>query len=498
MSHVRAQFYQQANRFFIFVVWALFAFSLILAFWYESWSEALIIGLPAALIPTLLANTQPNSAATRIAFGISLMIFSALHIQQGRGMIELHFGIFVSLAILLYFRDWRPVLAAAITIAVHHLLFSYLQQNYNNIYIFETRNDFTIVLIHAAYVVVEAGIIMYLSVQSAREFEQTEELSAIGEHLSSEGEIDLRYRVNNAQSEFSHGFNRFFEQLDDLVSKVGGLAVELNNTGDSFSKSTHAMAEGAQIQQQETDMIATATNEMTAAMQEVNNHATDAATAAGDADSAAKDSEIKIELAQHTIKDLAQHIERAYGVIKNLDEESHNIGSVLTVIRGIAEQTNLLALNAAIEAARAGEQGRGFAVVADEVRTLASRTQKSTEEIQTMIEKLQQGSQDAVGAMNTSKQSAETSVQQTEETKEKLLIMKTAVSTIHTMNQQIAQAVSEQHQVVGEVSNNITSIKDVSQETNLRAEDAARDGKQLMTMSTELKQLLTNFTTSNH
>ena len=258
------------------------------------------------------------------------------------------------------------------------------------------------------------------------------------------------------------------------------------------------MAEGAQIQQQETDMIATATNEMTAAMQEVNNHATDAATAAGDADSAAKDSEIKIELAQHTIKDLAQHIERAYGVIKNLDEESHNIGSVLTVIRGIAEQTNLLALNAAIEAARAGEQGRGFAVVADEVRTLASRTQKSTEEIQTMIEKLQQGSQDAVGAMNTSKQSAETSVQQTEETKEKLLIMKTAVSTIHTMNQQIAQAVSEQHQVVGEVSNNITSIKDVSQETNLRAEDAARDGKQLMTMSTELKQLLTNFTTSNH
>lgn len=498
MSHVRAQFYQQANRFFIFVVWALFAFSLILAFWYESWSEALIIGLPAALIPTLLANTQPNSAATRIAFGISLMIFSALHIQQGRGMIELHFGIFVSLAILLYFRDWRPVLAAAITIAVHHLLFSYLQQNYNNIYIFETRNDFTIVLIHAAYVVVEAGIIMYLSVQSAREFEQTEELSAIGEHLSSEGEIDLRYRVNNAQSEFSHGFNRFFEQLDDLVSKVGGLAVELNNTGDSFSKSTHTMAEGAQIQQQETDMIATATNEMTAAMQEVNNHATDAATAAGDADSAAKDSEIKIELAQHTIKDLAQHIERAYGVIKNLDEESHNIGSVLTVIRGIAEQTNLLALNAAIEAARAGEQGRGFAVVADEVRTLASRTQKSTEEIQTMIEKLQQGSQDAVGAMNTSKQSAETSVQQTEETKEKLLIMKTAVSTIHTMNQQIAQAVSEQHQVVGEVSNNITSIKDVSQETNLRAEDAARDGKQLMTMSTELKQLLTNFTTSNH
>jgi methyl-accepting chemotaxis protein len=157
MSHARIAFYKQANRFFTFVVWGLFVFSLILASWYDSWAEALFIGLPAALIPTLLANTQATSAATRISFGISLMIFAALNIQQAHGMLEIHFGIFVGLAMLLYFRDWRPVLAAAVTIAAHHLLFSYLQQPINGIYIFDNTNNFSIEMIHAAYVVVEAG-----------------------------------------------------------------------------------------------------------------------------------------------------------------------------------------------------------------------------------------------------------------------------------------------------------------------------------------------------
>jgi len=496
MTQTRIDFYSQANTFFMGVVWALFVFSLLLASWYDTWAEALIIGLPAALIPTLLAKASATANSTRIAFGVSLMVFAALNIQQAHGMLELHFGIFVGLAMLLYYRDWKPVVAAAAVIAVHHLSFSYLQAQNTGFYVFEDRNNFSIVMIHAAYVVVETGLLVYLCQKSFKEFQQNEELSEIGNHISQQGEIDLRFRVDNAKGGFTQGFNDFFCQLDELVTKANDLATQLNTTGESFNQTTQAMASGAQTQLHETDMIATATNEMTAAMQEVNQHATDAAGAAGNADEAAKDSENRIEQAQTTIKDLAQHIDRAYDVIQNLDEESNNIGSVLTVIRGIAEQTNLLALNAAIEAARAGEQGRGFAVVADEVRTLASRTQQSTEEIQQMIEKLQKGSQDAVTAMDTSKQSAESSVEQTEQTKERLLAMKDNVETIHSMNQQIAQAVSEQHQVVSEVNSNITSIKDISQETNDRAESAAHDGEKLIAMASDLRGILTHFKTS--
>lgn len=493
MSHARIAFYQQANRFFTFVVWGLFVFSLILANWYGTWTEALFIGLPAALIPTLLAKTQATSAATRISFGISLMIFSALHIQQAHGMLEIHFGIFVSLAMLLYFRDWRPVLAAAVTIAVHHLLFSYLQQSNSSIYVFESRNTFSIVMIHAAYVVVETGLIIYLSRKAEMEFAQTEELSEIGSHISKPGEIDLCYRVNDAKGEFSLGFNGFFGQLDELVSKVGGLAEQLNSTGESFSVSTQSMANGAQRQQQETDMIATATNEMTAAMQDVNQHATDAASAAGEADVAAKDSEERIDQAQTTIKDLAQHIDRAYSVIKNLDEESNNIGSVLTVIRGIAEQTNLLALNAAIEAARAGEQGRGFAVVAEEVRALALRSQQSTDEIGKLILQLRSESDFVLDSMAKGRELSTGCVALAEQTGESLRQVTEEVSSLADINIQISTAVEEQSVVAEQVNQSIISISDMSSESESHGREAVSLSETLLTRLGDQQNLVAQF-----
>ena len=347
------------------------------------------------------------------------------------------------------------------------------------------------------FVIVEAGLLIYLSRKSWAEFCQSVELADIGAHLQKDGEIDLSYQVNNPTSQFGHTFNTFFSSVNDLVKQARELSSDIAMLGKDFNTSASSVEQGARKQSDETDLIASATTEMTSAMQEIKQYSEEAASAALAANDVATESDKDIRSARAGIEHLNTNIQTANSVIENLDSESNNIGSVLSVIQGIAEQTNLLALNAAIEAARAGEQGRGFAVVADEVRTLASKTHESTEEIQRMIERLQKGSGEAVTAMETSLSGVTESVNQVTRIDDQLGTIKTSVESMHAMNQQIAQAIKEQNIAISEVNTNVTSIREIGESTLSHTNDTLSKSQGLEKMSRRMMDLLSQFKTGN-
>ncbi|MBE0509155.1 MAG: methyl-accepting chemotaxis protein [Gammaproteobacteria bacterium] len=290
-------------------------------------------------------------------------------------------------------------------------------------------------------------------------------------------------------------FNRFVGKIREIIGPVSQSTGQLAQAADNMSSITLQTRQGAERQQQETEQVATAMNEMLATAQDMVDSAGMAAEATRQADEEAQAGAEVVRLTVNQINALAKAVGQAGEVIQRLEHDSTAIGKVLVVIGDIADQTNLLALNAAIEAARAGEQGRGFAVVADEVRSLASRTQDSTSEIQTMINQLQSGAREAVKVMESGREQANSSVEQASHAGSSLQAIATAVGRIRDMNQHMADAARQQGDVAGEINRNlvtITQIADQAVESTASLEEASQ---QLAGMSHQLQSLVGHFKT---
>lgn len=288
-------------------------------------------------------------------------------------------------------------------------------------------------------------------------------------------------------------FNNMIAKFKQSLHAVSDVTQQLNEVSDKVAHVADSTLKAVVEQRTETDMVASAMNEMSATVQEVAHHATQTAQASQGADDESKAGVLVAEEAIEGIKELIAEIESAARVVQQVETDTASISAVLDVIKGIAEQTNLLALNAAIEAARAGEQGRGFAVVADEVRTLASRTQKSTEEIQNMIERLQHGVKNAVGAMAGAQGRATTGSKCVEKASQSLHVIAAEVATINDMNTQIATAAEEQSAVAEEINRNITTISSIADTTSTGATQTAQSSEELVRLTVELRRLVDQF-----
>ncbi|EGR2795598.1 methyl-accepting chemotaxis protein [Vibrio navarrensis] len=318
---------------------------------------------------------------------------------------------------------------------------------------------------------------------------------ALEEIASGEGDLTQRLepRSDDEVGKLAENFNRFVGNMHTMVSKLSEVSASLSEQAKMTAQQAEERSQRISLQQDEINMVATAVNEMAAATQEIAGNADHTAQNAEEAVSACVHGSSQVTQTQGSIQNLSQEVQVATNVIQELEAHGNSINTILSTIQGIAEQTNLLALNAAIEAARAGEQGRGFAVVADEVRVLSQRTHASTQEIQQTIEKLQSTTSQAVGIMDDSRALALTSVDDANSAAVSLTQIHTAVVRISDMATQIASAAEEQASVTTEITRNTEGIRDVSNELAAEAHEAAAQASMLSDLSHELEQEIRRF-----
>ena len=322
-----------------------------------------------------------------------------------------------------------------------------------------------------------------------------ETVEAMHEIAAGEGDLTKRLQVkgNDEIADLSRGFNEIIDLVHNTIRNITDASGQLAAAAEQLSATSYSANENVVKEKHQLDQVATAMTEMASTAQEVAHNADSAATGTQQADQQAAEGRAIVSDTMSAINNLASEVESASSTIKQLEADTEQIGTVVEVIQGIAEQTNLLALNAAIEAARAGEQGRGFAVVADEVRSLATRTQQSTQEIQDMIERLQKGAQNAVSAMDSGREQATATVDKAAQADVSLNQISSSITEVSSMNMQIAEAVRQQGMVTEEVNTNIVTLSDVARETESGSQQISSASEELSNLAYQLQNIIGKF-----
>ena len=357
-----------------------------------------------------------------------------------------------------------------------------------------SENSTTLIVIVSAVTIVLALLVAFIFPRMI-----TSGLRAMYKALQqmAKGRGDLTYRLPESSDDevgkMSKSFNVFLSSQQEMVANIKQASSKVDDSSLTISDAISSSQQILRNQADSVSLVATAVTQMSSAINEVSGNSQHVAEETGEADKSAKNAAAIFSQSISEISELADNVNNSAEVIQRLEAEASGIVLVLDVIKGIAEQTNLLALNAAIEAARAGEQGRGFAVVADEVRTLASKTQESTEQINEIIDRLLNGVKEAVTIMSSSQSRASATVDSSRKAQSTLEDVNNYLSSINERIIQVATAVEEQSAVVNDINQNVENINEISQEATAQGEKVASASQSLIEVSGELKREVSNF-----
>ncbi|WP_348681232.1 methyl-accepting chemotaxis protein [Alteromonas mediterranea] len=455
---------------------------------------AFIFGVPIAAVPLMLSFQSPYSALSRHAMAIGVQLLTALHIHQSFGLIEVHFKIFVLLAFLSYFRDWKVIATGTAVVAVHHILFFFLQAGGAPLFIFEEGHiSFSILLMHAAFALAEGGVLMYMAKQSHQEGAGAAELRlAIDNMQRSDGKLDLTVALNR-QSNIVKPFAELIDQVKSLIELASNLTDDVVNGCNKMESAANNMFEISRNTDQELAMVSASSEEIAQTMQlstEQTTLASDKASAAQTSSQSTRDS---ISNSSRTIESLRHTLNAAADTNSALNEQCSHISDAMRSITAVAEQTNLLALNAAIESARAGEHGRGFAVVADEVRTLAIRSKESADQITSITEQLVAQTASSVDQMQTCIQLVDEAVVSSDSATSAMTEIMQQIREASESMTEIATSAVEQETASASIAQSTARLSEFTSEELATAESLAEEVEVLSQVSKRMRSAIERF-----
>ena len=445
LQDLRRSQYIKADRLLVVVVWLLFLVACALAPQHDTWRGVFTVGAPTVLVASLMVLWRPGSLATRLVIAASLMTFAALHIHQMHGVTELHFGVFVFMAFLLAYRDWKPIVCAALVIAVHHLSFTYLQMGGYDVYCLADPG-YALVMVHAAYVVAEAALLILISHHMGKEARTGHELAVLGAELSREaGRFDLRLPPIPLEGRGSREFKATLDAVHHAMRQI-------TLTIQRITSSTEEIATGNVELVRQIAGQANTLRETAGTMTQIAGRVQENAADARNANALAQQTTAVVRKSESTVGEVVEKM-------VEIEDASRRMGDVISTIEGIAFQTNILALNASVEAARAGSNGRGFAVVAEEVRKLAQRSAEAAREIKDLItESLERVAHGASVATHTG---------------EAMRVVVSQVDEVARLVEQISTKCDAQSQDIGQISQAIERMDEALSRDVGRVENVA-------------------------